>query len=118
MKLKDRLYLWAIWLMPIAVALGGCNQQSPDGYTFEKAEYVQTDLRVRTVPVESREALLKLAPPEARAKENETSELMAFGTLSKDGKSCTIYFVDARVNYQPQWIGHELAHCVYGRWHS
>jgi hypothetical protein len=105
-------------LLPLFLLLAGCKLDGPpDGYEFGKAEYVQTDLQVKVVLVHNRDELLKLAPAAARAVNTDSTELMAYGTLSKDHKSCTIYFMDARSNYQPEWMGHELAHCIYGRWH-
>jgi hypothetical protein len=30
---------------------------------------------------------------------------------------CNVYIMDPKVNYQPEWYGHELVHCMYGDWH-
>lgn len=98
----------------LALLLLGCKQQAaPDGYAFASAEYVQTEIALRVVLVPTQAELRRIAPRTVENPEN----LMAFGRISSDHKTCTVYMVDARTHYQPQWMGHEFAHCVYGRWH-
>jgi len=100
-------------LMPLLM-LAGCDKVASDGYTFERAETVNTDMRL-TVVVHPSETDLRRHLPRGGVVE-QGSELMAFAVLRKG--QCEVHTVDARVTYAPEWMGHELAHCIYGRWHK
>ena len=91
--------------------LAGCNQ-SPDGYRFESAEWERTQPNITVVAHPSLAALRAAAPAEARV---EGRDLMAWSRITREG--CEMHVVDPSASYQPQWIGHEVAHCVWGRWH-
>jgi hypothetical protein len=41
----------------------------------------------------------------------------AYTTWTPDGTHCTIHMVDPSIDYQPQYIGHEFIHCMYGDFH-
>lgn len=90
-----------------------CNEARPaaDGYVFGEPSWVVTDLRVKVVLVPSVAELRRIGP-----KVDPGHELMAFARVSPDG-SCTIYKLDSRVAYAPEWDGHELNHCIFGEWH-
>jgi hypothetical protein len=45
----------------------------------------------------------------------EASKVAAFSQI-RAGR-CIIHFVDQRVAFEPEHLGHELAHCIYGAWH-
>lgn len=107
--MKYRLFRIALWLMPFTV-LAGCDTGAADGYTFGKETFLNTDLKVKVVLVESQSELRRIGP--------KVEGLMAFSKINPEAKTCTIYMVDSRKDYQPEWIGHELAHCVYGEWHQ
>lgn len=94
--------------------LTGCAPTAPDGYTFDRPQYVETKFTTEIVLVDNQAELVKLAPA---GTQKFGTELMAFARLNRDQHRCTIYMVDARRAYQPQWLGHELAHCIYGDWH-
>lgn len=101
-------------IIAAALLVASCNNGSGDGYRFERAEWTQTTIQTRIVLVQSRAELLKLAPAEAHVR---GAEIQAFSLISADHRVCTIYVIDPRVRYEPQWIGHELTHCIFGRWH-
>jgi hypothetical protein len=46
-------------------------------------------------------------------------ELKAFSTLYPAATNlCTMYILDPQVaRYEPEFIGHEFTHCVFGNWH-
>ncbi len=95
--------------------LASCNQQqtAADGYRFEKKEYEQTLVGVRFVVHPSIADLRAAAPREAIV---DGRTLMAWSKLGKE--ACEVHIVDPAVSYQPEWIGHEITHCVFGRWHT
>lgn len=112
--MKARLYLLAVWLMPFALI--ACDAKASDGYRFEEAGWVATDLDVKVVLLPSIEALRDQYAEVNGRTLGPNEELFAFGEVNPSG-SCTIYKVDSRVEYAPEQDGHELNHCIYGEWH-
>ncbi|QUT04058.1 hypothetical protein KFK14_12965 [Sphingobium phenoxybenzoativorans] len=98
-----------------AALLTSCND-APDGYRFGKPEYIRESMTLNVVQ-HSSHAELRGAALAAGADAGNDRELMAFSVITARGSTCTIHIVDPAVSYQPQWIGHEVAHCIYGRWH-
>lgn len=91
-----------------------CKPAASDGYRFDGAEYAREQVVVRIETHRSLAELRAAAPASAREGERE---LMAWAILAPDRASCTIHVVDPATTYAPEWLGHELAHCLYGRWH-
>ena len=105
-------------LVAALIGLASCDAGSgtgKDGYYFEKPEYEQTEVRVRLATTESQRELEQRAAE--RGVKLPKGDLGAFALLSVDGKSCTIYLIKPIERYQPEWLGHEVTHCFYGRWH-
>jgi len=101
--------------------LVGCDTSSPskdkgkDRYWFETKEYEKTELGV-SVRLYANKADLQLA---AKAKGITNWEyIQAFGVLKPYINSCTIHIVDPMNNYEPEYYGHELAHCIWGKFHN
>lgn len=92
--------------------LAGCNQVGVDGYAFGDPEYTKTHLTVDLVLVDTEAELRALGPGE------DGRKVMAFANLNPAHNQCTIYTVKPSRTYQPQWLGHELTHCIHGRWHQ
>lgn len=96
-----------------------CEKQknAADGYYFEKETFVRTELTVHVVLVQSQAEMEKLL-----ASKNKTlapgREVVAFSVLYTNTPECTIYMMDPKVVYQPEFVGHEFVHCVYGDWHK
>lgn len=102
---------FALLFASLALASCGPTPSTPgvDGYKFGKETFLRTDMKLRVVLLPNQAELRKIGPPK--------EGLMAFAKLYPDG-SCTIYMVDARSKYEPEWLGHELTHCIYGEWHK
>ena len=98
-----------------AFLLTSCD--APDGYRFEQAEYRRSTVQLSIVEHRSL-AALQGAATAAGADVAEGRSLRAFSVISGTGDACTIHVLAPEVDYQPQWLGHEVAHCFYGRWHS
>jgi hypothetical protein len=114
-----------VWVL---VVVGACNILSmmvscgqkkiaTDGYYFEKETFTRTDLGVTIVLVKNQEEMSKLLEEHGKTVA-QGNEVAAFSTLSEKEPKCTIYMIDPKTNYQPEFIGHELVHCVYGNWHT
>ena len=95
-----------------ALALAACGE-SPDGYTFDGAEFERRQQSVTVVEHASLGDLKRAAPDEAHV---EGRELQGFSYLRSDG--CEIHVTDLRKSAARSWLGHEMTHCVYGRWHK
>lgn len=102
-----------------ALALASCDAPTTtgaDGYEFAQVEYSQPSVTVEIVTYETITDLRRAAKA-AGHDPVDGRELMAWGQLSRDGKSCTLHVMEPTKRYQPEWIGHEFAHCAWGRWH-
>lgn len=99
-----------------ALMLAGCRQQGADGYAYEHGEF---DRRQIAVSVVEHPSLADLRAEAARRGVSDGDrEIMAFGLVSTDRPACEIHIVDPSRDYRPEWIGHELTHCIRGRWHG
>ncbi|RIA37465.1 hypothetical protein DFR49_3350 [Hephaestia caeni] len=103
-------------ILVAVILLTACNQRGDDGYAFERQEFNRTHLSV-TIVTHPSLADLQRAGGDAGADPGSGRELAAFSTLSATSPACTIHIVDPHVRYEPQWLGHEMAHCIYGRFH-
>jgi hypothetical protein len=100
--------------------LAGCKPSAgDDDYTFDRKEFVRTQSDVRFVAHRSLADLRSAAPADTTAAtQAEGRQMFAWSRLSGVGYGhCEVHYVDPAVSYQPEWIGHELMHCAYGRWH-
>ena len=99
-----------------ALALAACQQQGADGYAFERGEFDRNEIAVTVVEHPSLADLR--ADAARRGVRDGNREIMAFGLVSTDRPACEIHIVDPAQDYRPEWIGHELTHCIRGRWHG
>lgn len=101
-----------------ALALSSCGEpanRGADGYEFKQAEYFYSGIRVEIVEHPSATEFYRAAA-RAGARAEDGATLYAFAELYPPNR-CRIHILDPRIDYRPEWLGHELAHCVYGRWH-
>lgn len=108
----------AIPLTALALTLASCDNssgQGADGYTFEKRERNPATHSIRVVEYDTLQQLQAAIPP---GHVPEGRELQAWGTINKSGTQCTIHVLRPERSYKPEWIGHEAAHCFWGRWHN
>lgn len=107
------------YLTPLlALALLGCDggpNTGSDGYQFEGREKGwPNDLPISVI--EHKTVVdMRRAGKVAGAKIEQGRELNAWSSI--DGK-CVIHIVSPETVYAPEWPGHELMHCKYGRWHK
>lgn len=113
----------AVVVVTILATLVACDnpskQKGKDGYYFEKESFTRTEFPVEIVLVKD------AAQMEAEIKKRknihgkvEANMVAAFSVIRTNDPKCTIYMIDPKNKYQPEFIGHELAHCIYGVWHS
>lgn len=107
----------SICVLAMALVLAGCDghdNRGDDGYLFGAKEWQHDHMTITLVVHPSIENLRRAAP--VAVAQPEGRELMAWSVLR--GDACEIHVVDPAVDYAPQWIGHEFAHCAWGRWHA
>ena len=94
-----------------------CTTISGDGYKFGNKEYEQNNLQVKIVVYKS---IRDLQISAAKHKVTADDKTAAFSVLQEipHNNVCTIHILDPKIGYWPQFIGHELTHCIYGRWHK
>lgn len=105
-----------IAMLAAALALAGCDQpRGADGYVFGEPEFTRTDMRLEVVLHENLRSLRSALP----AGHVETGrEAMAWGRVYPDEARCEVHILHPARSYRPEWIGHEIAHCIHGRWHD
>ena len=97
--------------------LASCDQgprTGPDGYKFGTKQYEQNPVIVSVVTYKSQKDLYNVA----KSKGADYPEIVAFSVLTTERDKCTVHMMDPSVSYQPEYVGHEFLHCVYGQWHT
>lgn len=127
MKISFTKVMMSIIILLIAGFLlmtGGCESKKTgnmgrDGYRFESAEKVITDPQIHVVLVNSPDEMFQLYYDKTGKKMPDNVRLSAFAILyPTHPEVCTLYMLDPRTTkYEPEFIGHEFAHCVFGQWH-
>lgn len=77
-----------------------------DGYIFEHKDYVKKNLIIRLVLYPDYESLQRFTNIENAAAVSYVA-----------GDYCIIHTVDPSIIYAPQYMGHEISHCIFGNWH-
>lgn len=109
-----------IFVSPLALMACNGQPEASDGYRFQHAEFVHLEPEVTFVVHRNLDDLRRHAPSAANAQlEGGRRALFAWSVLTGPTHNrCEVHIVDPTVSYEPEWIGHEVAHCIYGRWHQ
>lgn len=86
-----------------------------DGYEFYKGEFHKTQIDLTVVEVKDSTELRTMA---RKMGANLPPDTGAFSAWSPDNNKCVIYIITPTRKYMPEQMGHELMHCMYGRWHD
>jgi len=115
------LFAAALGLLAAAPA----HAKSADGHTYSNPEYHRTEFRVKLVEYDSIKELRQVAKEYGLKREEvyyslvrRRPEINAFALLKNSGEICEIHILNLTIRYQAEWLGHELAHCIGGRWHE
>jgi hypothetical protein len=122
---NNKFFLFLVALMFVMIiGLASCGKTSTghntgaDGYYFEKETFTRTEFPVEIVLVQSAAEMSKLISTQKRVQGTiEPKNVAAFSTIRLNDPKCKIYMIDPKVHYEPEFIGHELVHCIYGIWH-
>jgi hypothetical protein len=91
---------------------------APDGYYFETATENNSQFYVRIHVYKNYDDLGKAWTKAGGTEFAPGRRVAAFSKRSNDRKTCDIHMIDPKIEYRPQFIGHELVHCTYGSFHS
>lgn len=111
--MKKRLLAITSILLLILTGCDPAPKKGADGYAFETKEYEKTELSITFVILKDQ----KEFDDAARMYAPGVQGLQAFGRIQPDTNNCTLYIKDPTWQYSPDFIGHEVAHCIWGRWH-
>lgn len=113
-----------ISLLILSVFLASCdnvtNKKAADGYYFEKETFTRTNFPVEVVLIQSEKEMVKLLEEKQGKISGKISpkDAAAFTVIRTNDTKCTVYMLDPKIKYQPEYIGHEFVHCIYGVWHK
>lgn len=93
---------------------GGTLTASLDGHRFIEKEYENLSPLVEFILVKNQEEYERIFKEKFGA---NWSNISAFTLWNPKVGKCKIYIKDPLWRYEPELIGHEVAHCIWGRWH-
>ena len=121
---KQKISLIVIVALSLLFAIGYVQapQKEPeivkhhaaDDYEFEGKEFEHTAIDLKVVVISTQEKFDELTNKLVPGVGN----LQAFSSINPTTNTCTVYVKDPTWEYSPEFIGHEIAHCVWGRWHN
>ncbi len=116
--------MFSLLLLPLFFVTSCDNapvkKRGKDGYYFEQETFTRTNFPVEVILVQSEKemsALIQKRTGQAVGKISPKN-VAAFAVIRNNDTKCTIYMLDPKVKYEPEYIGHELVHCIYGVWHK
>lgn len=96
--------------------LASCDQgpkTGADGYKFGQKQYEKQTVQVNIVVYKTQQDFNKVL-----TQRKLPEKTAAFTVLRPPFDSCTIHMIDPAIRYEPEYVGHEFLHCVYGQWHT
>lgn len=106
-----------ILILILALLLGACQttQVGADGYLFDRKEYENVTPGVEFVLLKNSKEMTEIRKKFFGA---DWARVSAFTQWNPEKGVCKIYIADPDWQYRPELIGHEVAHCIWGRWHN
>ncbi len=107
----------------VLVTLIACDNPSSnkgkDGYYFEKESFTRTEFPVEVILLKDEAAITAAIKERSNIQGTiDPKNVAAFSVVRMSDPKCTIYMIDPKNKYEPEFIGHEFVHCIYGVWHS
>ena len=84
-----------------------------DGYTFSEKQFEHLDIRVKVILFKSK----KEWKQHLQSQHFNDMEIFGYAIISPNKNTCDIYMIDPKTSYQPDAIGHEFLHCLFGQFH-
>ena len=113
----------ALLLLFISSCDTDTNKKASDEYYFEDKEYTLIEQDYIFVVVENKKKWNDLVK-QYFGSEYTGDQMGAFSRLRLNrqepnlaGSECIVYIKDPTWQYEPEYIGHEIIHCLFGKWH-
>lgn len=88
-----------------------------DGYAFTTpAKFDNKNLKTTIVQYDTLDQLRKIYKEHPLSDEEKANNIMAF--TEEGSNECTVHIISPFISYEPEYIGHELLHCIYGNFHE
>jgi hypothetical protein len=115
--------MFGLEIVVLLGALVACDntykQKGKDGYYFEKETFTRTNFPVEVILVKDAAAITAEIKKRNHIQGTvDPKNVAAFSVIRSNDPKCTIYMIDPKNKYEPEFIGHEFVHCIYGVWHS
>lgn len=110
--------LFLILLLIFTVSCSTTTAPKPkgkDGYRFEVKDTEMLTPNIEFIILKNREEYNKIRK---KFFGHHWNTVQAFTRWRPESKTCIIYIKDPMWTYQPEYIGHEVAHCIWGNWHK
>lgn len=86
-----------------------------DGYRFNKTTRDNKNFSIKIITYNNLSDLQEAALLFGADKDTAAQTT---GFSLEENEQCVIHIVDPKIVYVPEIIGHELTHCIYGKWHD
>lgn len=113
-------YVCAVLMM---LLIGSCDQQSAsntgaDHYRFSQKQYEKDSVLIDVTVFKTQAELIAAAKDHLKGTTVNPANVVAFSVLQPPTFDvCHIYMIDPAYRYEPEFVGHEFLHCIYGQWH-
>lgn len=98
--------------------ISACKPAAGDDVDFVGREFDRSEVRVHVVTHKTLEDLRRAAE-KSRAVVAQDRNLMAFGIVRGSDQPCEVHVLEPEKDAATRlWLGHEVAHCLWGRWHD
>ena len=95
--------------------IGNSTPKSSDGYRFGEKETEMLNPNIEFVIMKNYFEYNKIRK---KFFGHHWDTVQAFTRWRPESKTCIIYIKDPDWIYEPEYIGHEVAHCIWGNWHK
>lgn len=99
------------------LTLTACSSLGTDGFFFKHKEESNNNINVSVVEYPDQSRLHDKAK-EYSLDLNGKLDIYGFNVYKPSENTCIIHIVDPEKTWMPEILGHELAHCIYGKWHG
>ena len=100
--------------VPASIPAAMIDNIGIDGYAFRQKEFEHLEQNIKVVLFSNEESLRQTAD---KVFGPNGKKIKAFAVWGKDNQ-CVLYIKDPDWQYEPEIIGHELAHCIWGKFHT
>lgn len=111
-----RLFLISLLIFTVSCSTAPVPKpKGKDGYRFEVKDTEMLTPNIEFIIIKNRKEYNDIRK---RFFGHHWNTVQAFTRWRPESKTCIIYIKDPMWMYQPEYIGHEVAHCIWGNWHE